>query len=226
MPALVEDVYERCVRVSASPGDWRDLEAAADEFHRFSALYSACLDDFIGFANTVTGRVQHAGTIPERARPEPDALVRQSRDVSQALAAAVETGADPSAIGRSLSLYAGLAERLGRAVEAQWARIASLEALLFAEHQSLRAVLAGESHRIRSAVLAELQTLRSAIVDESHQIRSEVKDSAHVAQEMERLAQMLAGQAEAIKSMQDELTRVRRAVSAGTLRRWLGQSDA
>jgi hypothetical protein len=174
----------------------------------------------------VTGRVQHAGTIPEHARPEPEALARQSRDVSLALTAASEGGADLAAIRRSLALHAGLVERLGRAAEAQWARIASLESLLFAEHQSLRAVLAGESHRVRSTLLAELQTLRSSIVDESHGRRSELQGSAHLAHEMEKLAQLVANQADAIRSLHDEMAGVRRSLVMPTLRRWFGRSDA
>src|SRR5262249_13566679 len=132
-PSLVDEVYGQCVRVSAHGDAWRDLEASAEAFHRFAPLYGACLDDFIGFANTVTGRVRPAGPLPADARPERDALGRQSRDVGQALAALSAEGTDIAAVTRSLSLHAGLVERLGRAIEGQWARIASLEALLFAE---------------------------------------------------------------------------------------------
>ena len=244
IPPLVAEVFEQCVRASTDESAWRDLERSADVFHRFSALYGACLDDFIGFANSVTGRVQHAGTIPLEARPEPDALGRRSRDVSRALMAVTAEGGDLDAVTRTLHLHAGLVERLGRAVEEQWARIASLEALLFAEHQSLRAVLAGESHRIRAtvnsesqtiqsgpagrhqALLAELETLRSAIVDESQAMRSELKERSQlVHEEVEKLAQQVAGQTNAIRGTQEALARVRHGPVLRTLYRWLGRSD-
>ncbi len=214
VPSLVDEVFEQCVRVSVNSSDWSDLEASADAFRRFSALYGACLDDFIGFANTVTGRVQHAGTIPVHARPDADALGHHARDLSRALTGLTADGADLAVI-RSLSLHAGLVERLGRAVDEQWARIASLEALLFAEHQSLRAVIAGESHRIRSTATAE-----------SDAVRSELKENARlVHEEVEKLAQLLAGQADAIRSLQNELAAVRRGLVLPTLRRWLGRAD-
>jgi len=244
LPPVVTEVFEQCVRASTNESAWRELEASADALDRFSALYGACLDDFIGYATNVTGRVQHAGTIPPVARPEPGAMVDRSRDVSQALAALTAEGADRDAVTRTLRLHAGLVERLGRTVEEQWARIASLEALLFAEHQSLRAVLAGESHRIRSAVnteshtvrsgatashealLAELETLRSAIVDEAQAVRSELKESSQlVHEEVDKLAREVAGQTDTIRGTQEELARFRHGPLLRTLRRWLGRSD-
>jgi len=241
---FVAEVFEQCLRACTSESAWRDLGASADTLHRFSALYGACLDDFIGYANQVTGRVQHAGTIPAGARPEPGAILDGTRDVSRALAALTPERADLQAVTRSLQLHAGLVERLGRSVEDQWARIASLEALLFAEHQSLRSVLAGESHRIRSAVntesetvrsgaatghealLAQLATLRSAMLDEAQAVRSDLKENVQlVHEELEKLSRNVAAQTHAITRMQEELSRVHHGSVVRTLRRWLGKSN-
>jgi len=244
LPPLVAEVFEQCVRACASESAWREIEKSSDAFHRFSALYGVCLDDFIGYANRVTGRVQHAGTIPPAARPKPGAVLDGARDVSRALAALTTEDADVGTVTRTLQLHAGLVERLGRTVEEQWARIASLEALLFAEHQSMRSVLAGESHRIRSAVntesasvrsgtatgqqavLARLETLRSSMVDEAQAMRSELKESAQlVREEVEKLSRDVAEQTDAIRRAQEELARVRRGPVVRTLRRWLRRSD-
>jgi chromosome segregation ATPase len=150
-----------------------------------------------------------------QARPDADALRHHARDLNRALTALTADGADLAAVIRSLSLHAGLVERLGRAVDEQWARIASLEALLFAEHQSLRAVVAGESHRIRSTATAESEAARSELNENARLVHEEV----------DKLAQLLTGQADAIRSLQNELAGVRRGLVLPTLRRWLGRAD-
>ncbi len=262
LPTLVAEVFARCAHLSTDDGDgvWRDLQGLADEFQRFSALYGACMADFVGYATAATGRVQHAGTLPEKALTEPSPLLQQSREVSRALAALGSAGGDLEAVTQCLGQHAGLVERLSQTVEGQWARIASLEALLFAEHQSLRAVLAGESHVVRSAVAGEsqavksvladglqalrstlaaeaqtlrsalavdLQSLGSALAGESRTVRSELAEkSLSARQELEKLALLVAGQADAIRGLEHELTKVRRGLVLPTLRRWLRRPDA
>ena len=246
LPTAVAELFERCARLSADDdGGWRDFQAFADEFQRFAALYGACMDDFIGYATAATGRVQHAGTLP---RPREHALKQQAAQLSRALAALPSEGGDLAAVRECLSQHAGLVERLSQAVESQWARIASLEALLFAEHQSSRAVIAGESHTIRSVIAEEARAMKSVFADELRTVSSALNDelrtvgsalaeklqavrsdltekSLSLNQNVEELTRRLGGQADAISGLEHELAKVRRGLVVPTLRRWLGRSD-
>src|SRR5262249_37280334 len=107
---FVAEVFEQCLRASTSESAWPDLCVWAAPWPRSPRLCGACLDDFIGYATQVRGRVQHAGTIPAGARPEPGAILDGTRDVSRALAALTPERADLQAVTRSLQLHAGLVE--------------------------------------------------------------------------------------------------------------------
>lgn len=203
VPALVAEVFRQCVRLSTDDGVWRHLQELADEFQRSSALYGACFDDLVGSARIPEGRAERSGTIPEEALLEPHTLRQQSEQLSRAPLAS--DGADLEAVTQCLGQQAALLERLSGIVEGQWARIASLEATLAAESQTLRSVLAGQSPTVK----AEL-----------------TEQSLPVGQQLEKLARLLAAQADTIGGVERELAKVRDGQIVPRLRRWLRRSDA
>ena len=203
LPVLVAELFQRCVRLSEGDGAWGDLQRSAEEFQRASALYGACIDDFLGDAQTAEQRAQRAEATLANALPERVALERQGAQVSQALEALVSQRADLEVVKQRLDQHAALVGSLNGSVEALTASTGSLAATLAADLQGLRSDLAVES-----------QTARSKLTEES----------LSVAREQEKIARALASQTDAIAALGREVAELRRGQIVETLRRWLRRS--
>jgi hypothetical protein len=205
LPILVAELFQRCVRLSKGDGAWGDLQRSAEEFQRASALYGACIDDFLGHAHAAEQRALRAEAILANALPEPVVLQRQVEQVSQAPGALVSQSADLEVVKQRLDQHAALVGRLNGSVEALLASTGSLAATLIAELQGLRSDLAAGS-----------QTARSELMEES----------LSVAREQQKIAHALAGQTDAIAVLGRQVAELRRGHILETLRRWLRRSAA
>ena len=235
VPALVAELFERCVRLSHDEGAWGDLQRSAEEFQRASALYDACISDFLGVAHAAEQRAQRAEATIANALPETVALERQGAQLSHALEALVSQGANLEVVKQRLDQQADMVRRLNESVEvllaSQGANLEVVKQRLDQQADVVRRLnesveaLSASAGSLAATLAAELQGLRSDLAAESKAARSELTAaSLSSAREQENIARSLAAQTDAIAALGRGVEELRRGQTLETLRRWLRRS--